>query len=339
MAQQRRLAGAVAAEQRDALAGRERERDAGEDRAAAGELVPDAAAAAALRRGVRPRRRSAGAATGAGGSGAGQQPGGAQRRARLLDAGGRRVQAEAGDQRGARRLERRRRAVRPVEEPARRGVADDGAAVERDHAVGGAQAALEPVLGEQDRRPPLLVEPAQQREQLVAGDRVELRGRLVEHEQPRAPGERGAERDALAARRPRASTVARSSSASMPERERDLLDRRARRRPRCGRGSRAGTPARARTVPITICVSGSWNSVPTSRASAAGPCSRRSMPQISARPSKRPPWKCGTRPLRDAEQRRLARRRAAGEHDELALGDLERERRAARAPPRPGSGR
>ena len=45
VAKERRLAGAVSAEQGDALARRDRERDAGEDRAAAGELVPDAAQA------------------------------------------------------------------------------------------------------------------------------------------------------------------------------------------------------------------------------------------------------------------------------------------------------
>ena len=53
--------------------------------------------------------------------------------------------------------------------------------------VGGGEAALEPVLGEQDRHPPLLVEAAQQPDQLVAGDRVELGGRLVEEDQ-RAAG-------------------------------------------------------------------------------------------------------------------------------------------------------
>ncbi len=85
----------------------------------------------------------------------------------------------------------------PVEELARRRVADDPPSVEDDHAVGGGQAALEAMLGEQDGGPPLLVQPAQQAEQLVARNRVKLRGRLVECEQPRVAGERGAERDAL----------------------------------------------------------------------------------------------------------------------------------------------
>ena len=57
---------------------------------------------------------------------------------------------------------------------------------QRDHAVGRGQAALEAVLGQDDRRAPFLVEPPQQPDELVAGDRVELGGRLVEQHQPRA---------------------------------------------------------------------------------------------------------------------------------------------------------
>ena len=79
------------------------------------------------------------------------------------------------------------------------------------------------MLGEHDRRAPLLVESPQQRQQLVAGDRVELRGRLIEQQQARAPGERGPERDALqlapGQRRRRALEQGLDA-----ERERDLLD-------------------------------------------------------------------------------------------------------------------
>ena len=88
-------------------------------------------------------------------------------------------------------------AARPDQEAARVGVAGDRAVAHRDHAVGGAQAALEPVLGEHDGRPPLLVDPAQDAEQLVARDRVELRRRLVEQRHPRPSGQRRAERHAL----------------------------------------------------------------------------------------------------------------------------------------------
>ena len=63
--------------------------------------------------------------------------------------------------------------------------------------IGRGEAALQAVLGEQDRDPPLLVEPAQQPDQLVAGDRVELGGRLVEQDQARAGDQRRGERDPL----------------------------------------------------------------------------------------------------------------------------------------------
>jgi hypothetical protein len=42
------------------------------------------------------------------------------------------------------------------------------------------------VLGEHDGHPPLLVQPPQQADQLLAGDRVELRGGLVEADQARS---------------------------------------------------------------------------------------------------------------------------------------------------------
>ena len=114
MAQQRRLAGPVASEQHDAFTGRERQRDPGEDRAVRRRARARPAAAAGWPGCARGGARRAARAPG--GSGAGQQPGCAQRRARLLDPGGRRVQSEAGDQRGARGLERRRGARAPSRE-------------------------------------------------------------------------------------------------------------------------------------------------------------------------------------------------------------------------------
>jgi hypothetical protein len=116
------------------------------------------------------------------------------------------------------------------------------------------EAALEAVLGEHDGGPPLLVEPPQQPDELVAGDRVELRGRLVEEHEPRAAGERGAERDALQlaagqlARR-------RSSSASMPSASATSSTPRATAAGAAPRFS-SGNASSLRTVPSTICVSG-----------------------------------------------------------------------------------
>jgi hypothetical protein len=53
------------------------------------------------------------------------------------------------------------------------------------------------VLREQHGHPPLLVQPPQQPDELVTGDGVELRGRLVEHEQRRIPRQSGCQRHAL----------------------------------------------------------------------------------------------------------------------------------------------
>ena len=58
----------------------------------------------------------------------------------------------------------------------------------------------------------------------------------------------------------------------------------------------SGNASSARTVPMTIWVSGSWNSVPATAAIAAGSCVRVSRPPASSRPANSPPWKCGTRP-------------------------------------------
>ena len=91
---------------------------------------------------------------------------------------------------GGGRLQRRVRRLGPAEELGRSAVEADPAALHRHHPVGGGKAALEPVFGQQHRHPPLLVQPPQQPDQLVAGDRVELRGRLVEQHQPRSRDQR-----------------------------------------------------------------------------------------------------------------------------------------------------
>ena len=58
----------------------------------------------------------------------------------------------------------------------------------------------------------------------------------------------------------------------------------------------SGNASSDRTLAITTCVSGSWNSVPATAASSAGPCSRVSSPPQLSSPANVPPWKCGTRP-------------------------------------------
>ena len=53
------------------------------------------------------------------------------------------------------------------------------------------------MVREQDRSVPLLVEAAEQRQQLVAGDGIELRGRLVQDGERRPAGQGGGQRHAL----------------------------------------------------------------------------------------------------------------------------------------------
>ncbi len=97
----------------------------------------------------------------------------------------------------ARRCERRRRLHRPLEELARRRVARHRPIHHRDHAIRRRKAALQPVLGDHHGGSPVLVQASQLPDELVARHGIELRGRLVEHEQRRVVHHRGGDRHAL----------------------------------------------------------------------------------------------------------------------------------------------
>ena len=71
----------------------------------------------------------------------------------------------------------------------------------------------------------------------------------------------------------------------------------------------SGKASSARTVPSTTWVSGSWNSVPATAASRAGPCSRVSRPPTSTRPANVAAVEVRHEAARRAQQRRLARAR------------------------------
>ena len=94
-----------------------------------------------------------------------------------------------------------------------------------------------------DGHPPLLVQPPQQPDQLVAGDRVELRGRLVEQHQPRAqrPAPRRA-RPAAAPRRRACRSGARAGASIASARVTSSIAR-AREPRRARRAARAAAPA------------------------------------------------------------------------------------------------
>ena len=112
------------------------------------------------------------------------------------------------------------------------------------------------MLGEEDRHPPLLVEAAQQPDQLVTGDGIELGGRLVEEDQARAGDERRGERHPL-----QLAAGERVDGALQQMRDGegqgDLLDR-----PGAGAGGSPrisrGSSISAATVVETTWVSGSW---------------------------------------------------------------------------------
>ena len=196
---------------------------------------------------------------------------------------------------------------------------------QRDHAVGRRQAALEPVLGDHHGRAPVLVQPPQQPDQLVARDRVELRGRLVEQQQRAAGGPARRRSPRAAARRPRACRCGARAGAPMPSASAISSTARATAAggsPRCSSGSASS----ARTPPITTCVSGLLED----RAADGGQLARAVLAHVEpadrrARPLASPPWKCGHEPAERAQQRRLARARHAGQHREGARLELERD--------------
>src|SRR5207253_5101491 len=95
-----------------------------------------------------------------------------------------------GEEACGRGLQGRIEVASPSEELGGNPVEGDVACIHRDDAVRCGEAALETVFGEEHSHAPLLVEAAQQPDQLVAGDGVELGGGLVEEDQTR-PGDQG----------------------------------------------------------------------------------------------------------------------------------------------------
>ena len=188
------------------------------------------------------------------------------------------------------------------------------------------------MLREHDGGPPLLVDAAQDAQQLVAGDRVELGGRLVEQQQPRAARERCAEGDALelaarqlvgrALEQPgdtegqrrllHAARDRRGAPAAVLEREGQL------------RAHRAHDDLRLRVLEQRARDRRQLRRAVRARVEAARDEPSGELPAVEVRDE----------PGRRAQQRRLARAGAAREHDELAGLDPQRdvgERRRGRA--------
>ena len=301
VAQQRRLAGAVAPHQRDPLAGRRRSSET--LRRIAGpvaQLVPDAvepqrglgASAAFERRGRSCR--------GSGRTQVVQRPAAAPRArsaARAALTPGRGPQADAGEQPRARASRARAPPTAPTPGTPP-GVASHATRPPRSAITRSAapEAALEPVLGEQDRGVEVLVQPPQaarsarrRRPGRAARSARRARSARAARRAPRRARRAGARR--RTARRSGGRAAARCRARAPPP------PPHARPPPAPSPRFSSGNASSARTVPITTCVSGSWNSVPTAAASSPGPCSRVSIPATAARPANAPPWKCGTSPL------------------------------------------
>ena len=177
------------------------------------------------------------------------------------------------------------------------------------------------MLGEHDRGAPLLVDAPQHAEQLVAGDGVELGGRLVEQQQPRPGGERRAERHALelAAGQLVRRAVEQPGDA---ERERRLLDP-----ARDGRRAPAAVLERERQLRAHRAHHDLRLGVLEQRAGDGGQLGRAVVARVEAA-GQQPPGELAAVEVRHearggAQQRRLARPRPAGEHDELARLDAQ----------------
>ena len=297
--QQRALAGAVAAHQRHALAGRSVEVEPAQHASGRPRSRTRRRAARAPARGG--RRGAAGAAAGRGRAArAPAAPGRrplAQPGARLLDrrgALGQPGQREQPRGRGGQHGHRTRRPRRGARAAARRRRSAPSTSATTRSAAG--QAALQAVLGDHHGRAPVLVQAPQQPDQLVAGHRVELRGRLVEQQQRRAVDHRGGDRHALelaagegvGAPLEQVADARATSAVSSTARATAAAGS-----PRCSSGSSSS----ARTPPITTCVSGSWKTVPQH----GGQLARAVLAHVEAAdhassPLASPPWKCGTSP-------------------------------------------
>ena len=179
------------------------------------------------------------------------------------------------------------------------------------------------MLGEHDRRAPLLVEPAQQPDELVAGDRIELRRRLVEQHDLRAARERGAERDALELAP--GELVGRAvQQLADAQGQRGLLHAsRDRGRSEAAVLERKGQLGPHR--PQDDLRLGILKEAAGDHGDVAGAAVAHRQPAHDDLTLHHPAVQVGHQAARGAQQGRLARRRAPGEHDELARADGERD--------------
>jgi hypothetical protein len=194
-------------------------------------------------------------------------------------------------------------------------------AVEHDRAGDEAHRRIEVVLHEQDRAIAGRDDIGERGVHVVDALRVEVRRRLVEHDQRRAHREGTRDREALppAAGEPIGVLVA---ALPEPHPAQRLLGREdaPRRRQQQFSGPNATS---SYTVPVTICASGSWNTIATcvlSVAVCASPC--RSRPPRPCRHGRR--QRVRDQSVQRERERRLARPGGPEQQHDLAGGDVER---------------
>ena len=235
---------------------------------------------------------------------------------------------------GAREQLRRRRRARAGQPRARRLVGHDPAVDQLEHAISSRQTALEPVLGQHDRGPPLLVEPAQAPSSSSPATESRLRGGFVEQQQARAAGQRGGERDALQlaaaelVRRPVEQTrrsPSASAASSTPRATAGAAQPQVLQRERELGAHRPHHDLRLRVL----------EQRPRDRRDPRRPVLAGVQPAGLDRPRERPAMEVRHQPGGGAQQRRLARARPAGEQHQLPGRNGQRHpRKAPAAPPR-----
>ena len=172
------------------------------------------------------------------------------------------------------------------------------------------------MLAQQDRGVPLLVQPSQQADQLIAGDRVQLRGRLVEQAPPSGRPASAAPSATRCCSPPERSRVERSSRWSMPSASATSSTPRA---------TIAGLWPLFSSDERQLCAHrahhqlslGSWKRAPVSAPRRAGGCSRVSSPFDRHAARERTAIEVRRQTTRRSQQRGLAVARESRQHAHL----------------------
>ena len=193
--------------------------------------------------------------------------------------------------------------------------------LQRNHPVRRRKAALEALLGQHDRRTVVLVQAPQLRQQLLGGNRVQLRGGLVQQQQAGPCRKRRSKRDALKL------TAGQGPDGALEqigdaECERRFLDRARERRAAHAAALERQLDLRAHAVHHGLrlrVLEHEGDRV----GELPGPLVARVAPPHAHVTCKRPAEEVGRETAGGPQQRRLAAARAARKHDHLPLAEGE----------------